>query len=51
MDVSIYFLKSITFSRFVLLRTTIIALRGKRGIKSNSTINIADLDINKEPIH
>ena len=37
--------------RFDLLRTTITALRGKRGTKSNSAMKIADLDINLEPVH
>ena len=44
-----FFGKRITF----LLRTTIIALRRERGIKSNGTIKITDLvlDTNLEPIH
>ena len=37
--------------RFDLLRTTIIALRGERGVKSNSVVKIADLDMNLEPVH
>ena len=43
-----FFGKRITFD---LLRTTIIALRRERGIKSNGTIKITDLDTNLEPIH
>ena len=34
-----------------LLRTTVIALRGERGLKSSSAVKIADLDINLEPVH
>ena len=37
--------------RFDLLRTTVIALRGERGLKSSSAVKIADLDINLEPVH
>ena len=36
--------------RFDLLRTTVIALRGERGLKSSSAVKIADLDINLEPV-
>ena len=44
-----FFEKRITFD---LLRTwTIIALRRERGMKSNGTIKITDLDTNLQPIH
>ena len=36
--------------RFDLLRTTVIALRGERGLKSSSAVKIAELDINLEPV-
>ena len=36
--------------RFDLLRTTFIALRGERGLKSSSAVKIAELDINLEPV-
>ena len=36
--------------RFDLLRTTVIALRGERGLKSSIAVKIADLDINLEPV-
>ena len=37
--------------RFDLLRTTIIALKRERGIKSNSAVKIAELDMNLDPVH
>ena len=37
-------------NRFDLLRTSVIALRGERGLKSSSAVKIAELDINLEPV-
>ena len=36
--------------RFDLLRTSVIALRGERGLKGSSAVKIADLDITLEPV-
>ena len=37
-------------NRFDLLRTSVIALRGERGLKGSSAVKIADLDITLEPV-
>ena len=48
-DTSILLAYWVTFLRFELLKTAVIALLGERGLRSMESESVEDLDLNLEP--